>query len=96
MSLNMLMLGNVPGRYTLSRDLAPLAEELSSVLARFDGYSARYDAALRLAENGEIDWVDKTDRDSCHRVWFQLHEDLVAALGIDRHREHAIGSEQGR
>lgn len=76
---------------TLSRDLAPLTEELSSVLARFDGYSARYDAALRRAVNGEGDWVDKTDRDSCHRVWFQLHEDLVATLGIDRSKESAPG-----
>jgi hypothetical protein len=28
--------------------------------------------------------VDRTDVDSCHRVWFELHEDLVATLGIDR------------
>jgi hypothetical protein len=27
--------------------------------------------------------VDRTDVDSCHRVWFELHEDLVATLGID-------------
>ncbi|WP_245966848.1 hypothetical protein [Sphaerisporangium album] len=23
--------------------------------------------------------------DSCHRVWFELHEDLIATLGLDRH-----------
>jgi len=28
--------------------------------------------------------VDHTDVDSCHRVWFELHEDLIATLGIDR------------
>ncbi|MEK8226978.1 hypothetical protein NKG05_14185 [Oerskovia sp. M15] len=32
-------------------------------------------------------WVDRTDVDSCHRVWFELHEDLVATLGIDRGTE---------
>lgn len=72
---------------TLGRELAPLAERLSAVLARFDGYMARYESALRRATSGELDWIDKTDKDSCHRVWFQLHEDLVATLGIDRRNE---------
>ena len=36
---------------------------------------------------GEHDWVDRTDIDSCHRVWFELHEDLIATLGLSRHTE---------
>ncbi|MBU8577646.1 transcriptional regulator [Brevibacterium luteolum] len=72
---------------TLGREVAPLIENLSAVLARFDGYVARYESALRRAKSGELDWIDKTDIDSCHRVWFQLHEDLVATLGIDRRHE---------
>ena len=72
---------------SLGRELAPLIENLSAVLARFDGYVARYELALRRAMSGELDWIDKTDIDSCHRVWFQLHEDLVATLGIDRRHE---------
>lgn len=68
----------------LGGELAPLNEHLSDVLARFDGYTTRYDAALRKARSGEHDWIDKTNVDSCHSVWFQLHEDLVATLGIDR------------
>ncbi|MGO1921675.1 MAG: transcriptional regulator, partial [Microbacterium sp.] len=68
-------------------ELAPLIENLSAVLARFDGYVARYELALRRAMSGELDWIDKTDIDSCHRVWFQLHEDLVATLCIDRRNE---------
>ncbi len=71
----------------LGRQLAPLADRLSAVLMRFDDYTKRYEAALRKARNGELDWIDKTDVDSCHRVWFQLHEDLVATLGIDRRNE---------
>ncbi|NKY60087.1 hypothetical protein [Nocardia flavorosea] len=67
--------------------LAPLEERLSRVLARFDGYAARYGEALRNAGDGLSGWIDKTDRDSCHRVWFQLHEDLIATLGIDRRDE---------
>ncbi|MGC3021891.1 MULTISPECIES: transcriptional regulator [unclassified Brevibacterium] len=71
----------------LGTELAPLIENLSAVLARFDGYVARYELALRRAMSGELDWIDKTDIDSCHRVWFQLHEDLVATLCIDRRNE---------
>ena len=28
--------------------------------------------------------VDAPDRDSCHLVWIQFHEDLLATLGIPR------------
>ncbi|UQS25950.1 hypothetical protein L1857_25640 [Amycolatopsis thermalba] len=50
-----------------------------------NGHSDRaYRSALRKARSGQHNWIGKTDVDSCHRVWFQLHEDLVATLGIDR------------
>lgn len=71
----------------LDTDLAPLVQRLTDVLTRFDGYVERYRAALRRAVDGELDWIDKTDVDSCHRVWFQFHEDLVSTLGIDRGTE---------
>ncbi|MBD7998666.1 transcriptional regulator [Oerskovia gallyi] len=64
--------------------LAPLARRLGDVLVRFGGYDERFSTALRRARAGEGGWVDGTDVDSCHRVWFELHEDLVATLGIDR------------
>ncbi len=68
----------------LGQELAPLVESLSAVLPRFGGYTSRFDAALRRARVGQHDWIDQTSVDSCHRVWFQLHEDLIATLGIDR------------
>ena len=71
----------------LGTELTPLEQRLTDVLTRFDGYAHRYRAALRAAVNGEPDWIDKTDVDSCHRVWFQLHEDLVSTLGVDRGTE---------
>ncbi len=72
----------------LSAALTPLIERLAGVLTRFAGCDARFDAALRRAQVGQNGWVDRTDIDSCHRVWFQLHEDLVATLGIDRRTEY--------
>ena len=52
-------------------------------LGRFDGYDDRFAAALRKAREGEHLFVDGRV-DSCHRIWFELHEDLLATLGIER------------
>jgi hypothetical protein len=71
----------------IGRALTPLAERLGGVLARFDGYDTRFGAALARARGGESAWVDRTDVDSCHRVWFELHEDLIATLGLDRNEK---------
>ncbi|MEV0612865.1 transcriptional regulator [Nonomuraea sp. NPDC050404] len=71
----------------VDRALTPLADRLGSVLTRFRGYDTRFAAALARARAGENAWVDRTDVDSCHRVWFQLHEDLIATLGLDRNAE---------
>ncbi|MEV5751777.1 transcriptional regulator [Actinoallomurus sp. NPDC052308] len=71
----------------IDRAFVPLAGRLEGVLTRFRGYDERFTAALARAQAGEGDWVDRTDVDSCHRVWFELHEDLIATLGLDRHAE---------
>ncbi|QPL92071.1 transcriptional regulator [Streptomyces clavuligerus] len=57
--------------------------ELSSALARFGRYRFRLTVALTRAWAGERDRVtDSTS--SYHTVWFQLHEDLLATLGLPR------------
>ncbi|WP_338888612.1 hypothetical protein [Rhodococcus sovatensis] len=68
--------------------LVPIVGRLTGVLNRFRGYDIRFCTALQRAHHGHRDWVDKTDVDSCHKVWFQLHEDLLATQGIDRRTEH--------
>lgn len=69
---------------SLGRVLASLTEELAGALPRFSGYDARYDAALARAVEGSDRWVDGVGIESCHVVWMQLHEDLLATLGLDR------------
>ena len=69
---------------SLGRRLRALESDLAGALARFEGYSARYDAALDRVMEGEHRWVDGIEVDSCHLVWMQLHEDLIASLGLDR------------
>lgn len=68
----------------LGRLLDPLQVRLTGALARFDGYAQRYAAAYRRVEAGEPAWIDAPGVDSCHMVWFQLHEDLLATLGLER------------
>lgn len=69
---------------SLGRMLTSLTAELSGALPRFAGYDARYAAALRRALEYEHRWVDGVGIDSCHVVWMQLHEDLLATLGLSR------------
>jgi hypothetical protein len=64
----------------LDRVCAPLVE----ALPRFGGHVDRYRAALARVDRGERAWVDAPDRTSCHIVWIQVHEDLLATLGIER------------
>ena len=68
----------------VNQDLAPLIERLAVVLTRFRGYDSRFSAALTRARSGETASVNRTDVGSCHRVWSELDELLVATVGIDR------------
>lgn len=68
----------------ISRELDDLCAMLSGALVRFDGHAARYTNALNHVRSGDHDWVDSPDRASCHILWIQLHEDLLATLGIPR------------
>ncbi|SEJ17170.1 hypothetical protein SAMN04487917_104115 [Arthrobacter sp. yr096] len=61
----------------------PLETRLAELLPRFAGYSERLLRAIKLAVEDPA-WFTATDRDSFHRVWFEVHEDLIATLGIQR------------
>jgi hypothetical protein len=63
--------------------LARVEERLTSHLHRFAGYHHRFTTTLTKARDAPA-WITGTDRDSCHRVWFELHEDLIATLGLVR------------
>jgi hypothetical protein len=72
---------------SVGRRLDRLETDLTAVLPRFGGYGRRYGRALDGALRGENRWVDGVGIDSCHVVWMQLHEDLLATLGIERGHE---------
>jgi DNA-binding MarR family transcriptional regulator len=67
--------------------VAPILADLEAVLDRYDGYRERLDGALARLEAGDTDRFTKPLIDSYHTVWFQLHEDLLNTLGIERSEE---------
>jgi hypothetical protein len=71
----------------LGQALDAVSERLTSVLDRFRGYDTRFSTALGRVIAGDSSWVDRTGADSCHTVWFELHEDLIATLGLARGAE---------
>jgi hypothetical protein len=71
----------------LDAALSALVGELTDVLARFAGYDDRFDQALGRAQAGDPAWVTGVGIDSCHSVWMELHEDLLATLGLERGAE---------
>lgn len=85
---------SVIGRLAVVDDkVRPLLQELSGALDRFGGYETRLAHALGRvkagASSGEdwVDWFTKPTIDSYHTVWFELHENLLATLGIERASE---------
>ena len=65
----------------------PICAELAGRFARFDGYGRRFSDALGRVVAGEVKWFTRPMIDSYHTVWFELHENLLATLGIERAKE---------
>jgi DNA-binding MarR family transcriptional regulator len=68
----------------LDDEAGPLCDDLGVALARFGGYRHRLATARRRLESGETVYLDGMQVDSYHLVWFELHEHLLASLGIPR------------
>lgn len=67
--------------------IQPICADLGDLLARFGGYTEGFGNALAKVQAGEQEWFTKPIIESYHTVWFELHEDLLATLGIDRQQE---------
>jgi hypothetical protein len=61
-----------------------ITADLERQLERFGRYGPRLGAAVERALAGDGDWITKPIIDSYHTVWFELHEDLLCTLGIER------------
>jgi hypothetical protein len=72
---------------TLDEVIQPVVGELADALERFGGYGPRLSSALAKVQGGDADWFTRPTIDSYHTVWFELHENLLATLGIERGSE---------
>ncbi|NIH78129.1 transcriptional regulator [Amycolatopsis viridis] len=60
-----------------------VCDELAAALPRFGRYRVRLTNALTQAARGALEYVADSTA-SFHTVWSELHEDLLATLGIPR------------
>jgi hypothetical protein len=67
--------------------IQPVCADLADRLDRFNGYGPRLAHAIDRVEAGDTDYATKPMIDSYHTVWFELHEDLLSTLGIERAKE---------
>lgn len=65
----------------------PLLDDLADLLARYARYRPALEAALARLRAGDRDALTAPRAASYHTTWFELHEDLLATLGIDRAAE---------
>ncbi|HEV2810899.1 MAG TPA: hypothetical protein VGV93_10955 [Acidimicrobiales bacterium] len=71
----------------IHRRVQPVVLELSRHLPRFGPYRPRLQTALDRVRAGDGDWFTRPLLDSYHQVWFELHQDLLSTLGLDRTTE---------
>src|SRR4051812_13418018 len=64
--------------------VVPVCGELASALDRYGPYEPRLSTARDRVHAGEPEWLTRPLIDSYHTVWFELHEDLLATLGLER------------
>ena len=72
---------------SLHNRVEPLCDELAGALERYRPYGDQLSRAVANVEAGERDWFTKPRLASYHTVWFELHEDLLTTLGLDRTAE---------
>jgi hypothetical protein len=64
-----------------------VCDDLTRNLDRFGCFAVRFNGAFDRIISGDAAALDAPTPDSYHSVWFQLHENLIATLGVDRSKE---------
>lgn len=64
--------------------VGPICADLAAAMERFAWYGPRLREARDQVEAGRTEWFTGALIESYHTVWFELHEDLLATLGISR------------
>jgi hypothetical protein len=69
---------------TLNNGVVPLCAELAAHLNRLAPYGPRLTSAADRVERGDRDGFTRPLANSYHDIWMELHEDLLASLGLAR------------
>jgi hypothetical protein len=72
----------------------PILEAAATQVPRLGGYSTKLVAALDKIKSGDTAWLTRPLIDSYHTVWFELHEELIGAVGTTREEAARSGDAQ--
>lgn len=72
----------------------PIIAAVAAQLPRLSAYAAKLAAALDKVKAGETTWLTRPLIDSYHTVWFELHEELIVAVGLTREEAARSGDAQ--
>ena len=74
--------------------VTPVIEAAAAQLPRLGVYAAKLLAALDKVKSGDTAWLSRPLIDSYHTVWFELHEELIGAVGLTRAEAEKSGEAQ--
>ena len=73
------------------QQVSPIVTAVTAMLPRLSSYGKKLDSALAKVKVGDTTWLARPIIDSYHTVWFELHEELIAASGLTREEEARAG-----
>jgi hypothetical protein len=74
--------------------VSPIIDAAATQLPRLNAYSSKLIVALGKVKAGETAWLTRPLIDSYHTVWFELHEELIGAMGLTREEAARSGDAQ--
>jgi hypothetical protein len=74
--------------------VTPILEAVATQVPRLGAYSTKLVAALDKVKAGDTAWLSRPLIDSYHTVWFELHEELIGAVGMTREEAARSGDAQ--
>ncbi|MGO9153100.1 MarR family transcriptional regulator [Mycobacterium sp.] len=73
------------------QQVLPVIATVTTLLPRLSAYAKKLNSALAKVKAGDTIWLARPIIDSYHTVWFELHEELIAASGLTREEEARAG-----
>ena len=74
--------------------VVPIIDAAATQLPRLNAYSSKLLVALGKVKAGQTAWLTRPLIDSYHTVWFELHEELIGAIGLTREEAARSGDAQ--